>query len=111
MILTVRTTTGRENAVIDSLSARVKKGALIKSAFHPEDLSGYIFVEGEQEGVEAAIKGLPHVRGIINKNVPIEQLEKFLIAEKSEIKIESGDIVEIVGGPFRGEKGRVTRVD
>lgn len=112
MIATVRTTTGRENIVLESVAARSKKhGIPIKSLLHPEELRGYIFIEGESEEIEAATKGIPHIRGVINKDVGLEQLEKFMIAEKSEIKFEVGDVIEIVGGPFKGERGRITRVD
>lgn len=112
MIFTIRTTTGRENVVIESIAARVKKQNIqIKSVFHPEDLRGYIFIEGEPEDIEAGVRGIPHVRGLISKNVPMKDLEKFLIAEKREIKLETGDIVEITGGPFKGEKGKIMRVD
>lgn len=112
MIVTIRTTTGRENIVIESVTARAKKhGVQIKSIFHPEDLRGYVFIEGEIEEIEASVKGVPHVRGLINKDVPMKDLEKFLIAEKREIKLEVGDIVEVVGGPFKGEKGKIVRAD
>ena len=112
MIATIRTTTGRENIVIESITSKVKGHAIpVKSVFHPEDLRGYIFIEGEVNDIEASIKGIPHVRGLINKDVPIEQLERFLIPAKQEIKLEIGDIVEIIGGPFKGEKGKITRVD
>lgn len=112
MILTIRTTTGRENVVIDSLISRVKNRSLpIKSVFHPEDLRGYIFIEGESEDIEAAVKSIPHIRGLINKKVSMEQIERFIISEKSDIKFELGDVVEIIGGPFKGEKGKITRVD
>lgn len=112
MLATIRTTTGRENIVLESIAARVKKQNItIKSLLHPEELRGYIFIEGESEDIEAAIKGIPHIRGLINKDVPLEQIEKFIIAEKREIKFEIGDIVEIVGGPFKGETGKITRVD
>lgn len=112
MIATIRTTTGRENVVIDSVQSRIKNNAIpIKSIFHPEDLRGYIFVEGEVNDIESCIKGIPHVRGLINKDVSLQQLERFLIAEKEEIKLGVGDTVEIIGGPFKGEKGRITRVD
>ena len=83
----------------------------IKSIFHPEELRGYVFIEGESNDIEASIKNVPHVRGLINKDVPISDLERFLIPEKREIKVESGDIVEIIGGPFKGEKAKITRVD
>ncbi len=112
MIATIRTTTGRENVVIESIVSKIKtRNIPIKSIFHPEDLRGYVFIEGEPENIETVIKGVPHVRGLINKDVPIEQLERFLIAEKREIKVELGDIVEIIGGPFKGEKGRAVRID
>lgn len=112
MIATIRTTTGRENVVIDSIISRIKtRGIPIKSLFHPEELRGYVFIEGEANDIEASIKAVPHVRGLIKKDVPVGQLERFLIAEKMEIKVEVGDIVEVIGGPFKGEKGRITRVD
>lgn len=112
MLATIRITTGRENVVIESLIMRIKNGKLpIKSIVHPEELKGYIFVEGEAEEIENAIKNVPHIRGLINKPVPLTQVEKFLVPQKSEIKFEIGDIIEIVGSPFKGEKGKITRID
>lgn len=112
MLATIRITTGRENVVIESLAMRIKNSKLpIKSIIHPEELKGYIFIEGEAEEIEAAIKNVPHIRGLINKAVPMAQVEKFLVPEKNEVKFEIGDIVEIVGSPFKGEKGKITRVD
>ena len=112
MIATIRTTSGRENSILESVSGRVKRSAVpIKSLFLTEEIRGYIFIEGEINDIEAAIKGVPHIRGLINKPVPVQQLERFLIPEKMEIKVELGDVVEIIGGPFKNEKGKVTRVD
>ncbi len=112
MIATIRTTSGRENTVLESVSAKIAKNAVpVKSLLYTEEIRGYIFIEGEINDIEAGIKGIPHVRGLINKPVQVEQLEKFLIPEKMEIKVELGDVVEIIGGPFKGEKGKVTRVD
>ena len=111
-ILTVRTTTGRENVVIDSIVNKIQSRKIpIKSVFHPEDLRGYVFIEGEAEDIKISVKGVPHVRGLIQKDVKLEELERFLIPEKSEIKIEVGDVVEIIGGPFKGEKAKITRID
>src|SRR3990167_6430566 len=104
MIFTVRTTTGRENIVIESIISRVRKaGVPIKSVFHPEELRGYIFIE--------AVRGISHIRGVIGKDVSIPSIEKFLVPEKSEIKFEIGDVVEIIGGPFKCEKAKITRTD
>lgn len=112
VILTIRTTTGRENSVIDSIITKVKShGYNIKSVFHPEEFRGYVFIEGTVEDIENVIKNIPHVRGIIRKDVNINEIERFLVPEKQEIKVEIGDIVEIVAGPFKGEKAKTTRVD
>ncbi len=112
MIATVRITTGRESVVIDNILFRIATQKIpIKSIFRPEELKGYVFVEGEANDIEAAVKGIPHVRGLINKDVPPKELEKFLIPEKSEIKVETGDIVEIISSPFKGELAKITRVD
>ena len=112
MIATIRTTTGRENVVIDSLTTKIQNEKLqIKSLFHPEELRGYVFIEGDPEEIELTVKSVPHVRGFINKDVPMTQLERFLIAEKSEVKFNVGDVVEIIGSPFKGEKAKISRVD
>lgn len=112
MIITIRTTVGRENAVIETLMNKIKNSGLdVKSIFHPGDLKGYIFLEGDLEIINEAIKGVPHVKGVIKKEVLMSDIKKFLETKKIEIKINRGDVVEITGGPFKNEKGKVTRVD
>ena len=112
MLAMIRTTTGRENIVIKSLVNRIKsKKILIKSLFYPEDLRGYVFIEGETNDIDDATRGIPHIRGVVKKGISLDKLERFLIPEKREIKLELGDVVEIIGGPFKGEKGKITRVD
>lgn len=112
MITTIRTTVGRENAVIDTLMSRVKNSGMnVKAIFNPGELKGYIFLEGELEEISELIKGVPHVKGIIRKEVLMSDIKKFLEVKKIEIKINRGDIIEVTGGPFKNEKGKVTRVD
>ena len=112
MISTIRTTVGRENAVIESLSSKIKNMNLpIKTIFHPSELKGYVFIEGEMEAITELIKGVPHVKGIIRKEVSMSDIKKFLEIKKIEIKVNRGDVIEVTGGPFKNEKGKVTRVD
>jgi len=49
--------------------------------------------------------------GIINKPIPLGEIQHFLESKRARIKIDDGDIMEIIGGPFKGEKGRVIRVN
>jgi transcriptional antiterminator NusG len=112
MITTIRTTVGRENAVIETLTSKVKNSGLnVKAIFHPGELKGYLFLEGEIEDINKLIKGVPHVKGIIRKEVTMGDIKKFLEVKKIEIKINRGDIIEVTGGPFKNERGKVTRVD
>ena len=112
MIYTVRTTVGRENAVIETLLSKSKSRTMnIKAIFHPDELKGYIFLEGDEESIDEIVKAVPHVKGIIKKEVKIDEIKKFLETKKIEIKVNRGDVIEVTSGPFKNEKGKVTRVD
>jgi transcriptional antiterminator NusG len=112
MIYTVRTTVGRENAVIETLLSKSKSSTMnIKAIFHPEELKGYVFLEGDEESIDNIVKAVPHVKGIIKKEVKIDDIKKFLETKKIEIKVNRGDVIEVTSGPFKNEKGKVTRVD
>jgi transcriptional antiterminator NusG len=112
MIYVVKTVVGREKIVLDSIASKAKAQNLkIYALVHPEEIKGYIFVEGELKDIESAIKLIPHVRGLMKTPVGVEKIERFLEPRKAEIKIEVGYIVEVIGGPFKGIKGKVTRYD
>ena len=112
MIFAVKTIIGRENVVLNSISSKAKiQGLDIKTLFHPEEIRGYVFIEGDPKDIEQVIKEIPHARGIIRKPVPIDEIKRFLQPKKVEIKLNDGDIVEVIGGPFKGEKGKIKRYD
>jgi transcriptional antiterminator NusG len=112
-IYAIRTTSGREDIVIDIMSTKVRNDGLdVKSVFHPAEIKGYVFAEGTSGAVHKAVQGLMHIRGVIDKPVPLDDIKHFLETErKDRIHAEEGNIVEIIGGPFKGEKGKITRVD
>jgi len=112
MIYTVKTIIGRENVVVEAIANKAKHENLdIKALLHPEEIKGYIFVEGELQDIETTLRGIPHARGIMRDGINLDEIKKFLEVKKTEIHINQGDIVEIIGGPFKGEKGKVTRFD
>ncbi len=112
-IMTARVTIGREKIVMDALEAKVKaKKLAIKALLAPAELKGYVFIEGESEDeIRKLVTGVPHVRGLIEKEVTIDDVEKFLKPEVEEIKVKEGDLVEIIGGPFKRERAKVIKVD
>jgi len=57
------------------------------------------------------LREIPHARGLLRNPVNISDLRRFLETKKAEIKLNKGDIIEVIGGPFKGEKGKVTRFE
>jgi transcriptional antiterminator NusG len=112
MIYSVKTVVGRENVAMEAIAARAKIENLnIQSLFHPEEIKGYLFIEGDIKDVEKAVQMVPHVRGLIKKPVELKELQRFLQPKTVEVELNVGDIVEVIGGPFKDERGKVTRYD
>jgi|GEM_PF-362464 len=111
-IYTIRTTSGREDVVIDMLESNVKSERTdVKSIFHPAEIKGYVFVEGSLGAIQKSMHGLMHAKGLIEKPVRMEEIQHFLEKKKAIIRVSEGDTVEIIGGPFRGERGEIKRID
>ncbi len=109
-IYSLRTTSGRENIVVDMLSIKIKTEALnVKSVIHPAELKGYIFIEGEIGHIHKAVQGMLHVKSLMEKPIGLNDIERFL--EIKKVIVDIGDEVEVVGGAFKGEKGLVKRLD
>jgi transcriptional antiterminator NusG len=84
----------------------------VKAILVPETLRGYVFIETtEFRDVEIAISGVPHVRGRVGGKVTMDEIDKFLAPPPAAEGINEGDVVEIISGPFKGERAKVVRVD
>ncbi len=92
-------------------NAKAKKVPIKSILFIPE-IKGYVFVEAENfDDVKAVSSNVPMMRGILEKPVKREELEKFFQTTTALQKFEIGDIVEIVGGPFKREKAKIISID
>ena len=112
MIYTLRTTSGREDIVMDMINSKVNAENLdVKAVIHPTELKGYIFIEGGTGDIHKALRGVMHTKGLIEKPVKIVDIQHFMEAKASEMKVDIDDVVEIIGGPFKAEKGRIKRID
>lgn len=110
-IYILRTTSGREEIVLDMLSSKIDaEGLNIKAVFHPAEIKGYLFVEGSLGSVQKALHGMMHVKGVIEQPVKMDEIRQFLEYKKERIMVNVGDIIEIIGGPFKGEKGKIKRI-
>jgi transcription termination/antitermination protein NusG len=112
-IYIVKVTTNKENKALEMIADKVsKKEVGIYAIARPHGLRGYILLESpDKKHAEDAIFNLPYVKGIIGETVKYEEIRRMLEPVASEIKIEKGDIVEIISEPFKNEKAKVIRVD
>jgi len=115
MIFPIRTTVGQEQLVVDILSSKIAKEELnIYSIAVVPGLKGYILLEADNEvTVRRGITDTPHIKGsgIVKGAVNIEELSSLLESKPLMKSIQEGMKVEIVSGPFKGEKAKVTRVN
>ena len=113
MIFVVKVTTNKEEKALDMIEEKVKKKNLsVLSLVKPHGLRGYILLEApEREVAEEAAFDLPYIKGILPRTLTYEDIKNMLVPNIEEIKIEKGDIVEIIAEPFKKEKAKVIRVD
>ena len=112
-IFSIKTQVGKEQNTADLINSRAKKSKIdITSILVTPELRGYIFVEStNEELIKDMIKTISYVRGMLEGDIPINQIEHFLTPASAVAKITEGDIVEMVAGPFRGETAKVTHID
>jgi len=112
-IFTVRVTVGQEETTAKLIYSKVNTYNLpLYAILAPSKVKGYIFVEApSKSAVDEAIKGIKHAKGTLPGEVRFEEIEHFLEEKPAVSGFEPGDIVELISGPFKGEKAKVIRVD
>lgn len=118
-ILVLKTQVGQERRVAEALGNKARRfGVPVLSLLAPAELRGYVFIETTDPiRVEKGVRGISYARALIKnpdgqvKDTPFAEIAHFLTPVSAVAKIAEGDIVELVSGPFRGEKAKVTRVD
>jgi len=118
MIWGVRTTAGQEMFVAELLAEKAKKleGGKILSVIVPPSqkgvIKGYILVEATDElTLRRLVRGTPHAKGVVPGAIPVEEIEPLLKQEPLMKELKVGQIVKIVGGPFKGMRAKILRVD
>lgn len=112
-IFAVRTTTGQERNVAKLVTAKIEmKKIPIKAILVPETLRGYVFIEaGGPHFVEEAIAGIKHVRSRVPGLVSFSEVERYIVRKPIIEELSENDIVEVTGGPFKGMRAKITRID
>lgn len=109
----IRTTGGQENIVANIIQNRVNAKKIgIHSILILENFKGYIIVEAPDSNIAyEALAGVRHVRGQIRGELPFKDIEGYLVKKPVVSDLNVDDIVEIIGGPFKAMKAKITRVD
>ena len=112
-LFAVRTTGGQEKIVMRLLEARIKMGKInIQSVVLLSDLKGYVVIEAQDvSAMFDAIQGIRHVRGQLRGELTYNEIDKYLIKKSTVSELAVEKTVEIIGGPFKGMKATITRVD
>ncbi|MFH1285558.1 MAG: transcription elongation factor Spt5 [Candidatus Micrarchaeota archaeon] len=113
MIFVYRLTAGQERVVADVLFNKIRKEKIpIYSIAMLEEWRGYLIVEADDElSVRQAAMRIPHIKGVLSKSMDMKDIEAHLESKPIGTVLNKGDIVELVSGPFKGEKARVIKID
>lgn len=112
-IFALRTTANREDQVMDFLTSNCKKKKLaVYSVIRPHAMRGYVFIEAEDRRIaEQAAFNVPYARGLLPKEIDYTEIEHMLEQVKRDVNIRKNDIVEVISGPFKREKAKISRID
>ena len=112
-LFAVRTTGGQEKIVMRLLEARIKMEKInIQSVLLLSDLKGYVVVEAQDVSTMFdAIQGIRHVRGQLRGELTYNEIDKYLIKKSTVSELAVENTVEIIGGPFKGMKATITRLE
>jgi len=112
-IFAIKTTTGQERNVARLIAAKVEMTHVpIKAILVPDTLKGYVFIEADGPHlVEEAIAGVRHVRSRIPGLISFPEIERSIVRKPVLEDLYEDDVVEITGGPFKGMRAKITRLD
>ncbi len=114
-IYALKTSAGQEKNVARLLARKANlDGIGISSILAPESLKGYILVESSTKiDLRNPAFKVQHLRGVVEGSVGItfEEAKRFLKPEPIISSIKERSIVELISGPFKGEKAKVVRID
>jgi transcriptional antiterminator NusG len=112
-ILVLKTSIGHERNVADGVASKAKTSNTgIFAILAPGKLDGYVFMEAmNTDLVRETVRGVRKAKGLVEGETSFGEIEHFLTPKPLVSGIMEGDVVELVAGPFKGEKARVQKID
>lgn len=112
-VMILKTQIDQEKSVADSLLSKAGQGEKdVFAILSPANLRGYIFVEGmNTERLREKTRDIRKARSFVDGETSLEEIDHYLTPLSTVVGIVEGDLVELVNGPFKGEKARVQQID
>lgn len=106
----VKTTASQEQTVAEMIAE--KEMPNIHAALSEDSMVGYVLVESDDAGeVERVIEEIPHAQKMLQGQSSMAEIDHLLQPTSAVENVHEGDVVEMTGGPYSGEKAVVQRVD
>lgn len=112
VIVAVKTIIGQESMVAKDIALKSEMNDYgVTAVFAPVNLKGYVFVEtAYPDKLLIFTKKIKGVKGIVKGEMTVEEIKHYLTPPPVTSKISVGDIVELVEGPFKGEKAKIIQI-
>ena len=123
-IIVVKTNVGNELQVardMDNRDARDMEERLstnpdatreIMAIMSPYEVKGYLFVETmHPDRISYISRGIRGFKGLAEGSIDIEEIAHYLIPKPAVTGLELGSFVELIDGPFKGEKAKIMSID
>lgn len=106
----VKTTASHEETVVGMIVD--KGGDEIYAGMAPENMTGYVLIEAESPApIKRAIENVPHAQKILQGEASSKEVLDFLDPASDVENVSEGDLVQITGGPYKGEKAQIQKID
>jgi transcription termination/antitermination protein NusG len=109
----IRTTGGQEHVVVNMAQNKINSKKIpVRSILLLDSFKGYIIVEAPDSNIAyEALAGIRHVKGQIRGELPYKDIEGYLVKRPVVTELNIDDTVEVIAGPFKSMKAKITRVD
>lgn len=109
----IRTTGGQEHIVVNLAQNRINSKKIpVRSILLLDSFKGYIIIEAPNSNIAYdALIGVRHVKGQIRGELPYKDIENYLVKRPVVTELNIDDTVEVIAGPFKSMKAKITRVD
>ncbi len=117
VIVTLKTTLGAEMQFADDLTNKNQKaseigGNEVISVMSPIALKGYVFVETmHPDRVAFTARSIRAFKGMVEGIVKFDEIKHYLTPKPAVSGLELGSMVELIAGPFKGEKAKIMNID